>query len=84
MDYADYLAVALRLANADLSDVGDLQAALHEEPWWSTRATDHDLSALRPVRDGLRAALAAAATGNGDAVFDHVNALLAAHPPRPR
>ncbi|MGQ0841167.1 CGNR zinc finger domain-containing protein [Actinokineospora sp.] len=84
MDNADYLDVALRLANADLADVAALRAALHDEPWWSSRATSEDVSALRQVATDLRSALAAAVAGDGDGVLAGVNALLAAHPPRPR
>lgn len=84
MDNANYLDVALRLANSALSDVDDLRAALHEEPWWSDRVTEADLRALRPVATGLRRALDAAAGGDGDGVLRETNALLAAHPLRPR
>ena len=84
MDNADYLDVALRLANASLDDVVRLRAALHDEPWWSDRATEADLAALRPVAAGLRRALTAAVAADGDAVLREVNALLAANPLRPR
>lgn len=84
MDNADYLAVALRLTNATLTDVAALRAALHEEPWWSERAGQDDLAALRPVADGLRRVLAAAVAADNDGVLREVNALLAAHPLRPR
>ncbi|MFC7616854.1 CGNR zinc finger domain-containing protein [Actinokineospora soli] len=84
MDNADYLDVALRLANADLADLPALRAALHDEPWWADRATDADLTALRPVAAALRAAFDAAAERDPDAVLARVNALLADHPPRPR
>ncbi len=84
MDNADYLAVALRLTNATLTDVPALRAALHEEPWWSDRAGDDDLAALRPVAAGIRRVLAAAVVGDSDGVLREVNALLAAHPQRPR
>lgn len=83
MDNADYLDVAVRLANASLTDVDALRAALHEEPWWSTRATTADLDALRPVAEGLRRVLAAAVAGDKAAVMGEVNALLAAHPLNP-
>lgn len=83
MDNADYLAVALRLTNATLSDVAALRTALHEEPWWSSRAGEDDLAALRPVADGLRRALACAVAADPDGVTREVNALLAGHPPRP-
>ena len=49
MDNANYLDVALRLANADLSGVDELRAALHDEPWWSERVSEPDLRALRRV-----------------------------------
>lgn len=84
MDNADYLDVALRLANADLTDVPALRAALHDEPWWADRVTPDDLAALRPVAAGLRTAFTAAAAADPDAVLTAVNALLSAHPPRPR
>jgi len=84
MDNADYLDVALRLANSPLDDVSDLRAALHDEPWWSDRATDEDLAALVPVAAGLRQVLARAVAGDEAGVLDAVNALLAAHPLRPR
>src|SRR5689334_6586278 len=84
MDNASYLDVALRLANADATGVEDLRAALHEEPWWSDRVTEHDVRALRPVAAGLRRALHAAVTGDTAAVLRETNALLAAHPLRPR
>jgi predicted RNA-binding Zn ribbon-like protein len=84
MDNADYLDVALRLANATLTDVPALRAALHDEPWWADRATEHDLTALRPVAAALRSAFTAASAADPDAVLSQVNALLHAHPPRPR
>lgn len=84
MDNADYLDVALRLTNATLDDVGALRAALYEEPWWAERAGEADLVALRPVAEGLRQALAAAVAADHDGVLSAVNALLAAHPLRPR
>jgi predicted RNA-binding Zn ribbon-like protein len=84
MDNATYLDVALRLANADLSGVPQLRAALHEEPWWSERVTSTDLTVLRDVAAGLREALSAAATGDAERVLHCVNELLAQHPLRPR
>ena len=84
MDNADYLAVALRLAGADLSDLDALRAALYDEPWWADRLHEHDLAVLREVAVGLRRALDAMVTGDDDAVREEINALLAAHPPRPR
>lgn len=84
MDNADYLDVALRLANARLAEVDDLRAALHDEPWWSDRATAADLAALRPVAAGLRRALDRAAAADDAGVLREVNALLAEHPLRPR
>lgn len=84
MDNADYLDVALRLTNATLDDLAALRAALHEEPWWSTRATEADLLALRPVAEALRRALACAVAADNEGVLREVNALLAAHPPGPR
>ncbi|HEY0453650.1 CGNR zinc finger domain-containing protein [Actinophytocola sp.] len=84
MDNADYVAVALRLANAPLDDVSDLRAALHEEPWWSDRTTAADLAPLRPVVAALRRALSCAVATDGAGVLREVNALLAEHPVRPR
>jgi predicted RNA-binding Zn ribbon-like protein len=84
MDNADYLDVALRLANASLDDVAALRAALHDEPWWSDRATPADLAALTPVAAGLRRVLDRAVAADGPGVLREVNALLAAHPLRPR
>ncbi|RSM67740.1 CGNR zinc finger domain-containing protein [Kibdelosporangium aridum] len=84
MDNADYLDVAVRLANAALTDVSALQEALHEEPWWATRVTSEDLIALRPVAEGLRTAFAAAVADDTPGVRVAVNALLEAYPLRPR
>ncbi|GAA2835022.1 CGNR zinc finger domain-containing protein [Crossiella cryophila] len=84
MDNADYLDVALRLANASLADLADLRAALHDEPWWADRTTEADLAALRTVATTLRQALDAAVNDNADAVLTTVNTLLTTHPPRPR
>lgn len=84
MDNADYTEIALRLANADLSSLDRLRAALHDEPWWSERVRAADLDVLREVAAGLRAALRAMLDGDSAAVQDAVNELLAAHPPRPR
>lgn len=84
MDNADYLDVALRLTNATLADVAALRAALHDEPWWSTRAGERDLTALRPVAAALRRALACAVAADNDGVLREVNAMLAAYPLRPR
>ncbi|SFS34678.1 CGNR zinc finger domain-containing protein [Saccharopolyspora flava] len=88
MDSADYTEVALRLANADLTDVESVRAALHEEPWWADRVREADLPLLREVAESLRRALATMVDSPGPdsdgAVRAEVNALLAAHPPRPR
>jgi predicted RNA-binding Zn ribbon-like protein len=84
MDNADYLDVAVRLANADLDDVSALQEALHEEPWWASRVTAHDLEALRPVSTRLRSVLAAAIASDAAGVRSAVNALLSGYPLRPR
>ena len=84
MDNAAYLDVALRLANADLTEVDGLREALYEEPWWAERAQERDLHALRPVADGLRRVLAAAVAADRDGVAKEANALLAAHPLRPQ
>lgn len=84
MDNADYLDVALRLANASLVDLDALRAALHDEPWWSDRAIEDDLAALRPVAAGLRRVLARVVVADNAGVLSEVNALLAGHPLRPR
>ncbi len=84
MDNADYLDVALRLANASLDDVDALRAALHDEPWWSDRATPADLAALAPVAAGLRQAMDRAVAADEPGVLAAVNALLAANPLSPR
>src|SRR5437868_5327088 len=84
MDNADYLDVALRLANSDLVDLDALRAALHDEPWWAGRAGEEDLRVLREVAGGLRRALTSAVSGSSEDVLHEVNALLAEHPPRPR
>jgi predicted RNA-binding Zn ribbon-like protein len=84
MDNASYLDVALRLANADLDDVEGARGALHEEPYWSDRVSSADLRVLRTVAAGLRRALGAAVDADTDGVLRETNALLAAHPLRPR
>lgn len=84
MDNDAYTDVALRLANADLTGLDGLRAALHDEPWWSERADQDDLAALRPVAEGVRRALDRAVAADAEGVLREVNALLAAHPPRPR
>jgi predicted RNA-binding Zn ribbon-like protein len=84
MDNASYLDVALRLANASLTGVAALRDALHDEPWWADRVGDADLRALRPVAEGLRRTLDAMVAGDRAAVLRETNALLAAHPLRPR
>ncbi|TWG08854.1 CGNR zinc finger domain-containing protein [Saccharopolyspora dendranthemae] len=88
MDSADYTEVALRLANAELTDVESVRAALHDEPWWADRLRESDLPLLREVAGGLRRALAAMVAGPGHAqdetVRSEINALLGTHPPRPR
>ncbi|TCO56752.1 CGNR zinc finger domain-containing protein [Actinocrispum wychmicini] len=84
MDNADYLDVAVRLANADLTDVSTLQEALYAEPWWAGRVTAHDLVCLRTVATSLRAVLAAAVARDVAAVENAVNTLLENHPLRPR
>jgi predicted RNA-binding Zn ribbon-like protein len=84
MDNADYLDVAVRLANADLTEVSALQDALYDEPWWASRVTAEDLLALRPVAQVLRSALAAAVARDPAGVRTAVNDLLANYPLRPR
>ncbi|GAA0519524.1 hypothetical protein GCM10011581_09450 [Saccharopolyspora subtropica] len=84
MDSADYTAVALRLANADLSSLTAVRAALHDEPWWADRLHESDLAVLREVGAGLRRALDALLADDGDTALVEINNLLAAHPPRPR
>jgi predicted RNA-binding Zn ribbon-like protein len=84
VDNEDYLELAVRLANAELTDLAALRASLHEEPWWADRAGPEDLDALRATAAGLRSALTAVVVGDQAAVLAGVNALLEAHPPRPR
>ena len=84
MDNASYLDVALRLANAELTGIEELRAALYEEPWWSERATERDVRVLRKVSARLRRALDAAVRSDREAVLEEINTLLAAHPLRPR
>ncbi|MFR9730776.1 CGNR zinc finger domain-containing protein [Saccharopolyspora sp. MS10] len=84
MDSADYTELALRLANADLGDLGSLRAALHDEPWWSERVHEHDLAVLRTVASGLRTAFEAMLAGDAERVQAAANELLDRHPPRPR
>jgi predicted RNA-binding Zn ribbon-like protein len=84
VDNAAYLDVALRLANADLTEVDGLREALYEEPWWAERTEERDLRALRPVAEGLRRVLAAAVAVDRVAVQTEANALLAAYPLRPQ
>ncbi|GAB2667534.1 CGNR zinc finger domain-containing protein [Saccharopolyspora gloriosae] len=84
MDSADYTELALRLANADLTGLDRLRAALHDEPWWSQRVHEHDLEVLRTVATGLRAAFDAMIDGDAARVQAATNALLERHPPRPR
>lgn len=84
MDNANYLDVALRLANADLAGVEQLRDALYEEPWWSERVTESDLAVLRQVGAGLRAALEAAVAHDAERVLERINTLLATHALRPR
>lgn len=84
MDNADYVELALRIANADLGSVAALRATLHEEPWWAERAHTRDLILLRTTAAALRVTLSAAVDGDAETVLTEVNALLAAHPPRPR
>ncbi|WP_243793098.1 CGNR zinc finger domain-containing protein [Saccharopolyspora gloriosae] len=84
MDSADYTELALRLANADLTGLDGLRAALHDEPWWSERVHEHDLEVLRTVAAGLRAAFDAMIEGDAVHVQAATNELLERHPPRPR
>ncbi|MET0234987.1 MAG: CGNR zinc finger domain-containing protein [Kibdelosporangium sp.] len=84
MDNADYLDVAVRLANADLTDVSALQEALFEQPWWAERLTAQDLTALQPVAAGLRTVLASAIAGDPAGVRSAVNSLLETYPLRPQ
>lgn len=84
MDNADYVAVALRIANADLSSLDAVRAAVHDEPWWADRLDEPDLPVLHEVAEGLRRALDAMVGGDGETVLLEINALLSAHPPRPR
>ncbi|HET9142404.1 CGNR zinc finger domain-containing protein [Actinophytocola sp.] len=84
MDNASYLDVALRLANAPGDDVEAVRSALHDEPWWADRITASDLVILGAVAAALRRVLAAAVAADRDRVLRETNALLAAHPLRPR
>jgi predicted RNA-binding Zn ribbon-like protein len=84
VDNADYLDIALRLANASLDDVDALRATLHGEPWWADRVSTEDLRVLRSVASGLREVFDAATRSDAVAVLDATNALLAKHRPRPR
>src|SRR5256885_14048098 len=84
MDNADYLDVAVRLANAALTDIPALQEALYDSPWWAERVTDGDLTALREVAEGLRVVLAKAVAQDTQGTRNAVNDLLDRHPLRPR
>jgi predicted RNA-binding Zn ribbon-like protein len=84
MDNADYLDVAVRLANADLTDVSALQDALYDSPWWASRVTTADLHAIQPLAEGLRSVLAAVVAKDASGTLKAVNELLETYPLRPR
>jgi predicted RNA-binding Zn ribbon-like protein len=84
VEFGDYAQGAVRLANADLSDLGCLQELLGNRAWLVTRARAGDLAPLRRLQGRLDDVVDASAAGDAEAVVEALNGLLARHPVRPR
>jgi predicted RNA-binding Zn ribbon-like protein len=84
VDFGHYAQGAADLANADLSTVETLRAYLADRDWLRDRASAADLRALRRFAVELDAVIDDSANGDDASVVRRLNALLEAHPVRPR
>jgi predicted RNA-binding Zn ribbon-like protein len=84
VDFDAYAQLGVELANARIGDLDDLRALLAEHPRWAERATERDATALRRTAGKVRAVFDLAAAGQDAETVAALNALLDAHPARPR
>ncbi|HIW63493.1 MAG TPA: CGNR zinc finger domain-containing protein [Candidatus Stackebrandtia excrementipullorum] len=84
MDFDAYAQTAADLANAELSDLEDLQAFFGDRLWWAQRVTERDLSAFRRVKRRFREVFVKGADGDDHAAVDVLNTLLEQFPVQPR
>ncbi|GAA1698224.1 hypothetical protein GCM10009765_54540 [Fodinicola feengrottensis] len=84
MDAETYAHQGIKLANAPMASTEDLVALLADKPWWHDKLRRQDVSELAAVRAGLREVFEIAAGGDNLGAVDALNALLEAHPIRPR
>ncbi|WP_163511882.1 CGNR zinc finger domain-containing protein [Fodinicola acaciae] len=84
MDADAYAQQGVALANAPMSSVDDLRTLLADRPWWHDKLRRQDVSELSAVKSGLREVFEIAAGNDEVGAVDALNALLEAHPMRPR
>ncbi|HYF71734.1 MAG TPA: CGNR zinc finger domain-containing protein [Nocardioides sp.] len=84
MDFIRYAEAAAALLNADMADVDDLVAYLHDRERLTQKATDRDCMLLRKFQRELRPVFEAGAVEDTAAVVERLNDLMGRHPVTPR
>lgn len=84
MDFIRYAEAAAALLNADMADVDDLVAYLHDREWLAQRAADRDCMLLRKFQRELRPVFEAGTAEDTAAVVERLNDLMGRHPVTPR
>ena len=84
MDFIRYAEASAALLNADLSEVDDLVAYLHDRSWLVDAAADRDCMLLRKFQRELRPVFEAGEADDTAAVVGRLNELMVRHPITPR
>jgi predicted RNA-binding Zn ribbon-like protein len=84
VDFEAYAHQAVKLVNAPMETIEDIQAVFGPGSWWADEATDRDVAALRRARKRLRDVFELAIAGKDAEVVEELNALLASYPVQPR
>jgi predicted RNA-binding Zn ribbon-like protein len=84
VDFIRYAEAAAALLNADMADVDDLVAYLHDRERLVQRATDRDCMLLRKFQRELRPVFEAGTAEDTGAVVERLNDLMGRHPVTPR
>lgn len=84
MDFDAYARTAVTLVNARLAAPADLGALFPPDSWQHQRLRERDFAVLRKGQQRLRTVFTLGAAGRDAEVVTQLNALLDAHPVRPR
>ena len=84
MDFIRYAEAAAALLTADMADVDDLVAYLHDREDLAAQATDRDCMLLRKFQRELRPVFEAGTAEDTTAVVERLNDLMGRHPVTPR